>query len=72
MQFTANKPVDERGRVLHDADLGSNLGSGTGARAGGSLKGGLSYRTHHFDTASVPKVSRKQRRDLANARQTVP
>ena len=60
MVFTTNKPVEEGGRVLHDADLAEAILDRVLERGRVLHFKGPSYRTHQLDTASVPKISRKE------------
>ena len=60
MVFTTNKPVEDWGRVLHDADLAEAILDRVLERGRVLHFKGPSYRTRHLDTASVPKVSRKE------------
>ena len=60
MVFTTNKPVEEWGRVLHDADLAEAILDRVLERGRVLHFKGPSYRTRHLDIPSVPKVSRKE------------
>ena len=59
MVFTTNKPIEEWGRVLHDADLAEVIPDRVLERGRVLPFKGPSYRTRHLRTEGGSEVSRK-------------
>jgi len=64
MVFTTNKPIEEWGKVLHDADLAEAILDRVLERGRVVQFRGPSYRTRHLQANDVPIVSRKEGEEL--------
>ena len=64
MVFTTNKPVEEWGRVLHDADLAEAILDRVLERGRVLHFKGPSYRTRHLREKGVPIISGKEAAEL--------